>query len=302
MGYEVNFLDNQSVTAEQLNAVGYNLANTAYTSFTDGTLYGCDELNKITGNLVSAGVKRAYKNSCAVSAVNGYIFIGSGLAFFENGATIEVDADGITLEPPGESTYYVFFFFNTNLNVAGARCAAELPGSNYVLLATVAGGVITPNINRFCRSKIDAATSPLVLYNAGLQATSGVLETITVDTTPYSIMRVVYDFNRLLGDDYLAYKGMSWVDRDLPVSVHTMMSRSYSTASLTHYQSFESFTEAAGVIGYGQGSSSGNYAMHDRMKVLPYDNRIEIAADSPVGHTLPANAIKIELYKGGASQ
>lgn len=146
MSFNVSFMANQMVTDEDINNIGYNLSNTVYTSFTDDTWYGVEELNAITSHMMNKGVKRNYKNECAVTLTDNIVHIDSGLAFFENGAVMTVDDDGIdlTLEDSTE-TQYIYLFFNSALNVAGARCTSLLPeaGTDYVTLGNVTGGVLT---------------------------------------------------------------------------------------------------------------------------------------------------------------
>ena len=97
MGFKASFLANQYVSDEDINAVGYNLSNTVYTSFANDTVYGVNELNSITAHMMNKGVKRNYKNECAVSLNEGIVHIDSGLVFFDNGATMNIDDEGIDL-------------------------------------------------------------------------------------------------------------------------------------------------------------------------------------------------------------
>lgn len=143
MSFNVSFLANQYVTDEDINNIGYNLSNTVYTSFTNDTVYGVDELNAITGHLMNKGVKRNYKNECAITLNEGIVHINSGLAFFDNGATIKIDDEGIdvSLEESSE-TQYVYLFFNSTINVGGARCTVEYPSDEFVMLGSITDGVL----------------------------------------------------------------------------------------------------------------------------------------------------------------
>ena len=142
--FSISFMKNQLVNDEDINAIGYNLSNTVYTTFTNDTLYGVDALNEITAHMMNKGVKRNYKNECALSLADTDIHIDSGLAFFENGATITIDDDGIdlTLEDSAE-TQYVYLFFNDTINVGGARCTVEYPSGDFVMLGSITDGVLT---------------------------------------------------------------------------------------------------------------------------------------------------------------
>ena len=141
--FSVNFLSNQYVTDEDINNIGYNLSNTVYTSFTNDTVYGVDELNAITGHLMNKGVKRNFKNECSLNLTDGNVHINSGLAFFECGAVMIIDDEGIdvALEESTE-TQYVYLFFNSTINVGGARCTVEYPSGDFVMLGSVTDGVL----------------------------------------------------------------------------------------------------------------------------------------------------------------
>lgn len=174
MGFKVSFITNQNITDEDINAIGYNLSNTVYTSFTNDTLYGVDSLNEITSHLMSKGVKRGYENECAITINEGVVHIGSGLAFFDNGATISIDGDGIDLTfEESMETQYIYLFFNESLNVAGARCSVVLPetGVCYVMLGTVTGGILTQN-------------RTFAYLNADVKGTNEVV-TVTVEAEHY---------------------------------------------------------------------------------------------------------------------
>lgn len=143
MSFNISFLANQTVTDEDINNIGYNLSNTVYTSFTNDTLYGVDELNAITAHIMNKGVKRNFKNECSLNLTDGNVHINSGLAFFECGAVMTVDDEGIdvALEESTE-TQYVYLFFNSTINVGGARCTVEYPSGDFVMLGSVTDGVL----------------------------------------------------------------------------------------------------------------------------------------------------------------
>ena len=142
--FTVNFLANQAITEEEINEIGYNLSNTVYTSFENNTPYGINDFNAITAHMMNKGVKRNYKNECALSLADTNVHIDSGLAFFENGATITIDDDGIdlTLEDSTEKQY-VYLFFNSTINIGGARCTVEYPSGDFVMLGSIKNGVLT---------------------------------------------------------------------------------------------------------------------------------------------------------------
>ena len=142
--FKVNFMANQTVTAEDINAIGYNLANTVYTTFADGTTYGVDELNEITAHIMNKGVLAGKGNECSVNAEGDMVHISDGIVFFESGAVMTIDSDGIDVNVESNTgKQYVYLFFNPDVNAAGARCTVAEPTGDFVMLATVENGSIT---------------------------------------------------------------------------------------------------------------------------------------------------------------
>jgi len=170
--FKLNFLKNQTITADELNTLGYNLANTAITTFTDGTLYGVSDLNEITEHLINKGIKKGYNNECAVILTDTGVYIDSGLVFFECGATMEIDDYGINLEfEDSTATQYVYLFFDVTNNVGGARCTTELPNSDYVMLAKITDGAIDSTIRDVAYMK-NASVLPNVYNTASVKVYS----------------------------------------------------------------------------------------------------------------------------------
>lgn len=154
MGYKVSFLDNQEVSAADLNAIGAGMPSVSYTQFVDGTTYGVKALNEITKSLMNPGVAKNYPEDVLTSSQKecyvtksgtSTVHISAGRAFFECGATITVDSSGIDLTiPQSDTMQYVYFFYSANGNIAGAKIAETKAESDTVELATIsAQGVLT---------------------------------------------------------------------------------------------------------------------------------------------------------------
>ena len=104
MSYQVNFLDNQMVTAEALNSLQEELGGNVG-DFQDDMVYGVDALNQISGSLIQKGVSRG----CHLSASDGKVTIGPGVLFMEDGKRVEIDDDGITLDYTVGIKHYIWF-------------------------------------------------------------------------------------------------------------------------------------------------------------------------------------------------
>ncbi|MBE7022726.1 MAG: hypothetical protein E7414_05890 [Ruminococcaceae bacterium] len=145
MGYKVNFLDNQSVAATDLNSLATELGGGAL-SFTDDTLYGVEDLNKISSSLIGKGVSWG----CGLSVRDGKVVIGNGVVFMADGKRVEIDAEGVALSYKPGVLNYVWLHHDSVTGFVVPCCTQEEPsGTDYVLLGLVtAEGSITGRPDR----------------------------------------------------------------------------------------------------------------------------------------------------------
>ncbi len=133
MSYQVNFLDNQVVTAEELNKLTKELGG-AVGSFQDNMVYGVDALNQISQSLIQKGVSRG----CQLSAKDGSVMIGPGVLYMADGKRVEIDDEGITLSYTPGTKHYVWFMQNSQLSFVVPQCTDTKPeGDGCVLLGEV---------------------------------------------------------------------------------------------------------------------------------------------------------------------
>lgn len=310
--FKVNFMSNQTVTAEDINSIGYNLANTVYTSFENDVTYGVDELNEITKNIVGPGVKREYKNMCAVSLVGTTVTIASGQAFFECGAVMTVDDEGITLElEDSTKTNYVYLFHNSALNVAGARCTTEIPsGLETVLLAEIISEEAIQNSDKFCKSKIlDAPNTPLVVYNSAHDIAynaSRETEKIAIpNLSKYKMARIVsktfvYRTSFPSGDKvYVSTPLLVFADLSKPFPETDSFVVFYAEFPGSRTPGYLCRNEDFVVLGYMD-----NYDESiDPYVAIQFDfNEDMIVLTFASGTLIDANAIKIELFAGEVTE
>ncbi len=140
MSYKVNFLDNQIVTADNMNSIAEALGDGTL-AFNDDMTYGVDDLNAISGNLIHKGVSWG----CGLSVVDGNVIIGAGVLFMEDGKRVEIDSDGILLPYVSGEKCYVWFRHDTVMGFVAPQCTVTEPaGDDYVVLGEVtASGTIS---------------------------------------------------------------------------------------------------------------------------------------------------------------
>ena len=306
--FKVNFMSNQMVTAEDINAIGYNLANTVYTTFTDDTTYGVDELNAITQNIVTAGVKRGYENMCAVSFNGSMVFINSGQAFFESGAVMTIDELGISLElEDSTQTNYVYLFFDADTNVAGARCTTTIPGGvDVVLLAEITGTEINPNMDRFCKSRIlDAPSTPLVFYNKQAHdGTKAYTENFDIDNlSGYSMIRVTLtdDVGVMMNPEIPDYirKCTSTIVGDLKNIYAVTLVQNGDSGAYYNGGTWQSNKFKLGFYEFNQNGTRIYLTDNLILKADVENNKIQLICDgSDVPVVVGEQSIKIELFAG----
>lgn len=154
-----SILDNQEVTAEILNNISIDLGNDDLT-FTSTEKFGADKLNKITGDLVGAGILTGgtnHGNNCKIYISNGKIYVKSGIMVFADGKkkTIEKDTEIADVQ----SSCVVYALNDVSLNKIEIAVSSNYPSSgDFVKLATIKDGAVLDNRN-IAMSKVNALGS-----------------------------------------------------------------------------------------------------------------------------------------------
>jgi len=152
-------------------------------SFVDGVVYGTDDINKITNDLVGAGISpfpdaETYNVSdinvltealvgegvqlggclCTVSNMgteNMSVFVSKGTVFFENGVKLEIDDEGYEIRIGANNPGYVFANFNSALQVADVLFQPEVSSiGESVLLAYIAADGTVTDMREFAEAKV----------------------------------------------------------------------------------------------------------------------------------------------------
>ena len=140
MSYKYSFADNESYSAEDINAITKRLVTSGVSdSFSDGVPYNVSKLNEAGQLLYTAGI---VPESCLTLKVErsgeGKVTINPGIAFFEDGSVIEIEAGGEVLSYATGAKNYVYLKNDLlNTNTSYPCCTTDEPIGDYVLLAEI---------------------------------------------------------------------------------------------------------------------------------------------------------------------
>ncbi|MBQ7976823.1 MAG: hypothetical protein IJ300_14150 [Clostridia bacterium] len=153
---DATFLDNQEVTAEDLNNIAIDLGYPDYSHFPEETPPSAvAALNQITADLVTSGVLLT-GNRCAVTYADGIIYVDTGIIVFESGAKKRIES--IQQLQALEGTSCVYALNDTINNTISLVCASEFPTEgDFVKLASVTSGKITDS-RIYSTAKVDLPT------------------------------------------------------------------------------------------------------------------------------------------------
>ena len=133
MGYKYSFLDNETYGTDDINAMVARVTTSGVGIYPEGKGM-IDAMNVITSEIVGSGVGYG-SGSCYVSEEDGKLKINIGVAFFDDGVTVEVDDEGVILEK--ETGKYLYFYRDINQNTCDICLTEEIPSDNYVLLCYI---------------------------------------------------------------------------------------------------------------------------------------------------------------------
>ena len=171
MGITYSFADNTVYGTEDINDITRNLVGAGVAPFVSKDSYNVSDLNVLTSALVGSGVQLE-GCKCTVwnkGAQNMAVNIAQGIVFFEGGVRLTVDEDGCTVAVEPNKAGVVYAYYNQALQTADILFADSLPdtGESVCLAEISAQGELTDK-RQFARSKI-ATLGRNVTYNGQLQ-------------------------------------------------------------------------------------------------------------------------------------
>lgn len=231
MGYSYGFADNAVYGAEDMNKLTSRLVTGGIADpFVDDLPYNMTKVNDVVKLVYTAGVVPDSVNTCKVTKVEnkeGEVKISSGLAFFDDGSTIEVDAAGAPLTyQPGVKNYV---YFKPDLQASNRNypvCSAEAPGAGCVLLAEISADGELTDKRTYAKGKVPGyasnANMPLVINQRFILPRS--------ESYPYTFT-TTFDID--LGvNNYSYVTVMTYIEDDnLSVGLYDMTTDTYRSAS-----------------------------------------------------------------------
>lgn len=117
MAISCSFLDSVVYGTDDINKITKDLVGAGVSPFTTADTYNVSDLNVLTEALVGQGVQL---DGCKCSVIKNNttdmnIFVSGGVVFFENGVRLEVDDDGYDIIADVNKPGYVFANFNPSL-------------------------------------------------------------------------------------------------------------------------------------------------------------------------------------------
>ena len=162
MSFHYSFCDDAVYTAADVNQITKRLVTKGVADvFTDGTPYNLSAINSMGTLLYTAGTVPETDTSLQViKTEDGKIQILPGMAFFADGAVIEVEAGGHILTPiPGVKNFVYLKNDLVNSNTCYPALSSEEPEGDVVLLCEIdENGVITDK-RTYARGKLPGYAS-----------------------------------------------------------------------------------------------------------------------------------------------
>ena len=157
MSYKFSFADNMVYSASDINEITKRLVTSGIEdSFTDGVAYNVSRFNEAGKLLYTSGV---VPENCftlkVIKASDTEILINPGLAFFNDGATIEIEAGGETLPFVSGSKNYVYLKNELiDKNICYPCCSVEEPSGDCVILAEIDENGVIADKRIYARGKV----------------------------------------------------------------------------------------------------------------------------------------------------
>ena len=152
MAISYSFVDNKLYGTDDINNITKNLVGGGVAPFPSKSSYSLSDLNSLTSALVDSGVCHDGLK-CSVS--DGAVKVSEGILYFQNGVCLTVDKGGHEVQITPETAGYIAAHFDDSNQTADIIFCAKLPSSGFnVLLAEISADGTVLDKRTFARSKV----------------------------------------------------------------------------------------------------------------------------------------------------
>ena len=149
-----SILDNQEVTAQILNDIAIDLGHTSFNGFGENK-FGADELNGITGDLVSPGILSS-DNKCEPYISDEKVYINTGTIVFANGSKKKITE---IMELDLITNSYIYALNDTAHNVCKIVVSETAPTEDdFVNLCEIAADGTLTDKRVIAKAKVELPT------------------------------------------------------------------------------------------------------------------------------------------------
>lgn len=198
MGFSVDFTDNKSISAEDLNAIVAEVGDgsvSVSSQFVDGSLFYTDKLNDIRNEIVTGGVA----SGCEAVMTETGVVIGEGICFFDSGMRMKIDSEGINLVVSENEENFVYLYASPVSDVATAVVTTEeKEGNEYVPICRIDADGNIYDARVWCRAKIPMMNSRFTQTEnftlvGGNEGKTTLLKSIPLINKAYSYIVLISD-------------------------------------------------------------------------------------------------------------
>lgn len=161
MAYHFSFTDNESYSATDVNNITKRLVTQGIADpFTDGVPYNVSDINEAGTLFYTSGVVPETVATLKVTVDGETVFIHPGLAFFEDGAVIEITEGGHTLTKISGAVNYVYLKNDlVNANACFPVCSVDAPTGIFVPLAEISEDGTVTDKRTYAKGKLPGYAS-----------------------------------------------------------------------------------------------------------------------------------------------
>ena len=151
MSITYSFRDNVSYGTDDINGIVACLVGAGIAPFVSKSSYSTSDFNALTAAVVGSGTSLG---GCKCTKSGSTVRVAQGIIYFENGVTMQVDANGYTVTPAADTAGYIYAYFNTSLQTADILFGTSLPATGHcVKLAQLSADGTLTDCRTFARSK-----------------------------------------------------------------------------------------------------------------------------------------------------